>query len=273
MSARRTVRATVEYDGTGFKGFQRQRQARSVQGVLEAAIRAATGADAAVHGAGRTDAGVHARGQVIAFCTPTRLDDAALLRALNAHLPADVVVTDLAAAAPDFDPRRRAAARVYEYRIDQRPTRPALDRARDWHVPQPLDLQRMRDAAAQLVGSHDFDAFTAGPQTSTRREVYALEVWREGSSVFVRIAANAFLYRMVRRIVDTLVRVGLGTLAPQAVADLLQPAPRSRVRGTAPAHGLTLVTVVYPDDAPRYNQRLGGNAAQLPALVSAAGRE
>lgn len=254
MSEARTVRATVEYDGAAFQGFQRQRDVCTVQGVLESAILAATGADVTVAGAGRTDSGVHALGQVIAFRIATQLDDPTLLRALNAHLPPAVAICELATAAPGFDPRRDATARVYEYRIEQRPVRPALDRGRAWHIAQPLDVARMRDAAAQLVGSHDFDAFTAGRQEGTRREIVALEVWRESSTIFIRIAANAFLYRMVRRIVATLVRVGRGEIAPDFMAALLRPACRSEVRGTAPAHGLTLVRVEYADVRRRYNQ-------------------
>ena len=255
MRQTRTVRATVEYDGAAFQGFQRQRSSRTVQGELEAAIQAATGAEVTVAGAGRTDSGVHAVGQVVAFRTETRLNDATLLKALNAHLPPDVAIRELAITEPGFDPRRDAMARVYEYRIEQRPVRPALDRGRAWHVAQPLDLPRMRAAAAQLVGCHDFDAFTVGPQTSTQREVYAVEVWREGSTVRIRIAANAFLYRMVRRIAATLVRAGRGEIDDADVAALLSPAPRSQVRGTAPAHGLTLLRVEYSDLTSRYNQQ------------------
>lgn len=255
MTDARTVRATVEYDGVAFQGFQRQRSVRTVQGVLEAAIQASTGDVVTVAGAGRTDSGVHALGQVIAFRTATRLDDATLLKALNAHLPADVAVRELATAAPGFDPRRDAVARVYEYRIEQRPVRPVLHRGHAWHVAQPLDLASMRAAAAQLVGCHDFDAFTAGPQAGTQREVFAIEVWRENSTIFLRIAANAFLYRMVRRVAATLVRVGRGELDAADVAALLEPAPRSEVRGTAPAHGLTLLRVKYPECKPRYNQQ------------------
>ncbi|MCY3749442.1 MAG: tRNA pseudouridine(38-40) synthase TruA [Chloroflexi bacterium] len=255
MTGVRTVRATVEYDGTGFRGFQRQRSSRTVQGVLEAAVQAATGVEITVAGAGRTDSGVHALGQVIAFPLESRLDDDALLRALNAHLPADVAIRELATAAPGFDPRRDAQARIYEYRIEQRAVRPVLDRARAWHVGQSLDLARMRSAASRLVGCHDFDAFTAGVQASTTRQVYALEVWREGSVILIRIAANAFLYRMVRRIVATLVRAGRGELDAAHITALLRPAARTQVRGTAPAHGLTLRCVEYAHIESRYNQQ------------------
>jgi tRNA pseudouridine38-40 synthase len=255
VSKARTVRATVEYDGAGFQGFQRQRTSRTVQGELESAIEAATGVRATVAGAGRTDSGVHALGQVIAFEADTRLDDLTLHRAINAHLPTDVALLELTTAKPGFDPRREAESRTYQYRIEQRSVRSVLDRLRAWHVAQPLDLARMRIAAAQMVGCHDFDAFTAGPQSGTRREVYALEVWREGTTIYVRIAANAFLYRMVRRIVATLVRAGRGEIDASDVETLLRPASRSAVRGTAPAHGLTLVRVEYPVTESRYNRR------------------
>lgn len=255
MTEARTVRATVEYDGADFQGFQRQRSSRTVQGVLEAAAHAVTGDRITVAGAGRTDSGVHALGQVIAFCTQSRLDDETLLRAINAHLPADVAIRDLATVASGFDPRRDARARVYEYRIEQRPVRPVLERTRAWHVGQTLDVALMRSAASQLLGIHDFDAFTAGVQATSKREVYALEVWREGSTIFVRIAANAFLYRMVRRIVATLVRAGRGEIDAADVAALLKPAARSQIRGTAPAHGLTLLRVEYADVESRYNQQ------------------
>jgi tRNA pseudouridine38-40 synthase len=251
----RTIRATVEYDGAGFQGFQRQRSSRTVQGVLETAVQAATGDAVTVAGAGRTDSGVHALGQVIAFGTRSRLDDGTLLRALNANLPADVAIRELATVARGFDPRRDAIARVYEYRIEQRPVRPVLDRARAWHIGQTLDLACMRSAAAEMVGSHDFDAFTAGVQMSTKREVFALEVWREASTILIRIAASAFLYRMVRRIVATLVRAGRDEIDAADVVALLKPAARSQVRGTAPAHGLTLLRVEYPDVESRYNRQ------------------
>ena len=254
MSEARTVRATVEYDGAGFHGFQRQRGARTVQGELESAILAAAGAKVTVAGAGRTDSGVHALGQVIACRIGTQLDDATLLRAVNAHLPSDVAIRQLTTATKEFDPRRDATARIYEYRIEQRPVRPVLDRSRAWHIAQPLDIAQMRCAAAQLVGTHDFDAFTAGPQDGTQREVFALEVWREGTAVYIRIAANAFLYRMVRRVVAVLVRVGRGEIDAASVASLLRPAPRAEVRGTAPAHGLTLMRVEYSGAERRYNR-------------------
>ncbi|MCY3896054.1 MAG: tRNA pseudouridine(38-40) synthase TruA [Chloroflexi bacterium] len=254
MSEARTVRATVEYDGAGFHGFQRQRGARTVQGELESAILAAAGAKVTVAGAGRTDSGVHALGQVIACRIGTQLDDATLLRAVNAHLPSDVAIRQLTTATKEFDPRRDATARIYEYWIEQRPVRPVLDRSRAWHIAQPLDIAQMRCAAAQLVGTHDFDAFTAGPQDGTQREVFALEVWREGTAVYIRIAANAFLYRMVRRVVAVLVRVGRGEIDAASVASLLRPAPRAEVRGTAPAHGLTLMRVEYSGAERRYNR-------------------
>ncbi len=254
MNTIRRVRAVVEYDGARFSGFQRQADVRTVQGALEEAIVASTGVRATVKGAGRTDAGVHAVGQVVSFLTPTRMSDARLQRAINAHLPVDVVVTEIMTVSTDFDPQRDAITRVYEYRIDQRPTRPVLGRWRSWHLIQPLDLERMRRVAKCFVGTHDFFAFTTGQQGNTQREVQAVEIWTEGSLVFIRISARAFLYRMVRRIVATLVRAGQDGLEAGEVEDILRLRLRERVMGTAPAHGLTLIQVMYSDHDYRYNE-------------------
>ena len=256
MNTAHRVCATVEYEGTRFSGFQRQADVRTVQGALEAAIGASTAVFTTVKGAGRTDAGVHAVGQVVSFLTPTDMDDVVLRKAINAHLPVDVVITELSTASIDFDPQRDAIARVYEYRIDQRPTRPAIERRRSWHLTQLLDLERMRTVAECLVGTHDFFAFTTGRQVNTRREIYAIEMWRVGSSVFIQISANAFLYRMVRRIVDTLVRAGQAEIDVADVEEILRFSLRVRVKGTAPAHGLTLLRVTYSDSGSRYNEVL-----------------
>ena len=254
MNTDRKVRVTVEYDGARFSGFQRQADVRTVQGALEEAIVASTGVRATVKGAGRTDAGVHAVGQVVSFLTPTGMSDATLQRAINAHLPVDVVVTEISTVSTDFDPQRDAISRVYEYRLDQRLTRPALGRWRSWHLTQPLDLERMRKVAECFVGTHDFFAFTTGQQGNTWREIQAVEIWREGSLVFIRISANAFLYRMVRRIVATLVRAGQDGVDVGEVEDILRVRSRERVMGTAPAQGLTLIQVTYSDPDYRYNE-------------------
>jgi len=241
----RTIRARVEYDGAGFAGFQRQAAARTVQQELEAALASVIGHPVHVIGAGRTDAGTHATGQVVSARVETRLDDATLWRAWNARLPEDLVTQSLSTAADGFHARRDAVERTYEYRIVQTPQRPALDRGRAWHVREPLDIARMQAAASEFVGTHDFRAFTIGPETRTRRDITNIAVWREGTAVTVRVSGNAFLHRMVRRMVAALARVGRGELTAGDVRRLPQSGDRASVGATAPAHGLTLVGVQY----------------------------
>ena len=254
MTESRTVRATVEYDGAGFAGFQRQAAARTVQQELEAALASVVGHDVHVIGAGRTDAGTHATGQVVSTRVTTRLDDATLCRAWNARLPEDLVTRGLATVADGFHARRDAVERTYEYRIGQTPQRPVLDRGRAWHVREPLDVARMQEAASEFVGTHDFRAFTIGPETRTRRNITNIAVWREGPMIAVRVSGNAFLHRMVRRMVGALVRVGRGELTAGDVRRLLESGDRASVGATAPAHGLTLVGVQYVGAANRISQ-------------------
>lgn len=250
----RTFRAVVEYDGTQFAGFQRQARARTVQQTLETALAAVVGVPVRVTGAGRTDTGVHASGQVVSFRADTRLDDATLQRATNARLPADLVMRDLATAPAGFSARRDAVTRTYEYRVSERAVRPTLDRGRVWHVGRVLDVPAMRVAAAAFVGMHDFTAFCVGRPPSTVRQIEAVTIWREGDMVLIRIAGNAFLQRMVRRMVGALVRVGRGQLPVEAVGAVLTSGKRAAVPAAAPAHGLCLVHVSYEGSRAGYDR-------------------
>lgn len=253
MTQSRTIRATVEYDGTGFRGFQRQASTRTVQGELESAISSSVSTSVGIAAAGRTDSGVHAQGQVIAFIVSSDLKDDVLQRAINAHLPGDVALRQLATIRDGFHPRGDAVSRVYRYRIDQGETRPVLGRDRVWYVSQPLNIDRMRLAAEEFVGTHDFNAYTSGPQGSTWRSVYNFSVWRVGASVYLQVEANAFLYRMVRRMVADLVRVGRGVMEISGIRGALKAGLRLKVQECAPANGLTLLHVQYADRDSRYN--------------------
>jgi tRNA pseudouridine38-40 synthase len=248
----------VEYDGARFAGFQYQLNGRSVQGELERALGPVVDEQSRVIGAGRTDAGVHATGQVVSCWVDTRLDDATLMRAVNARLPQDVAVRALRTVDDGFHARRSALERVYEYRITQGSVRPVLDRARAWHVSGSLDVAAMQAAADRFVGTHDFRAFAVGPALNTVRRIGAATVWRKGDSIFVRIAGTAFLQRMVRRMVGTVVRAGRGELTPEDVTALLAEGSRAAAGPTAPAHGLTLARVAYPGDPAGY-----GSLAEL----------
>jgi tRNA pseudouridine38-40 synthase len=247
-------RATIEYDGTDFQGFQVQARGRTIQGDLERAIEQVTQTPVRVLGAGRTDAGVHATGQVIAFDVAWRHSIQDLQRALNAVLAEDVGVRHLATTSPTFHPRYDARWRQYRYTIFNRPVRSPVWSRFAHHVPEPLDLEAMREASRHVIGSHDFAAFgkpTVGE--STVRQVMQAD-WEvrhlgglEGRLLVFVITANAFLYRMVRNIAGTLLRVGRGELRPDEVVALLQARDRAAAGPPAPACGLCLVEVKYEE--------------------------
>lgn len=247
----RTFRATVEYDGTGYFGFQRQRAGvPSVQAELEKALAQVVGHPVRVTGAGRTDTGVHALGQVISFTIewPDRHGPAALQRAINTNLSPDVAVIDLAEAPDGFHPRFDARRRTYEYHILNVRVRRPLWRRRAWHVAQVLDTARMNEASALLVGVHDFATFGRAPVgENTVREVYAAEWRRIDPMVTFRICANAFLHRMVRSLAGALKEVGSGKWSVDAFAAALAACERKESATAAPAHGLYLVSVEYDD--------------------------
>ena len=240
-----TVKLTIEYDGSGYAGFQSQQNAYTVQDCLEAALLAISGDAIRVRAAGRTDSGVHAEGQVVAFDYGGTLGVDDLKRALNASLPCDVSVLTAIEAQPGFDPRREASARVYEYRILNRAERSALHSHRALWAPQRLDLNLMTQACEAFVGRHDFRNFTVGESNHVFRHVFECVCWRQADLVFIRIRANAFAKRMVRRIAGTLVQVGLGRWKPQVAAELLSGDESSIVAPSLPPHGLYLIGVEY----------------------------
>jgi tRNA pseudouridine38-40 synthase len=243
----RRFRVVVEYDGTDFSGWQRQREERTVQGVLEDAIREMTGESVFVRGAGRTDAGVHADGQVATFDLELAIPPHGLLRGMNSILPPDLALVDVAEAAPDFDARFSARGKVYRYTIWAHFVRSPRRARHAWHVREPLDVDAIRTAAAALVGDHDFRAFRASDcdRRTTRRIVRAIDVERQGALLTIDVEATAFLKNMVRILVGTLVDVGRGRIEPSAVARMLETGDRAAGGMTAPACGLTLLRVIY----------------------------
>jgi tRNA pseudouridine38-40 synthase len=248
----RTLKLILEYDGTGYCGWQRQRgdvaeAAPSVQATLEAAVAAVTGEAPRVIGAGRTDAGVHALGQVAHATTRSRIPADRFPGALNAHLPADVRVLQAEDAPQGFHARFDAVSRTYRYEILNRPQPSALLRHRAYHIPEPLDVEAMGRALAPFAGRHDFAAYrgTGSPTRTTVCAVTAVECIHRGSRVRFTITADRFLRHMVRMIVGTLVRVGAGRLAEDGPGAYLSDADNRRTGPTAPAHGLYLVRVDY----------------------------
>ncbi len=238
----------LAYDGTQFSGFQRQAEARTVQGVFEDALRRIGWDGRAILAAGRTDAGVHAAGQAAAFDLEWAHPPEALVAALNANLPPDVAVRRALPAAADFHPRYDALGRVYRYRVFCDPLRDPLRERYAWRVWPAPKLEPMQQAAECLPGVHDFAAFGAPPRPggATVREVMEAG-WRlAGDELVFEIAANAFLYHMVRKLVSFQVSIGQGELAPDALPGYLDREAPDPVRGLAPPHGLSLVRVLYP---------------------------
>lgn len=241
------VRAVVAYDGTDYGGFQRQANAPTIQAALEAALAQVTQETIAVLAAGRTDAGVHAAGQVIALDTSWRHGVGALQRALNAVLPVAIAVRDAEEAAPDFHPRYDARSRHYRYTLYNAPSRWPLNRRYSLHVATPLDVEAMQQAARSLVGEHDFAAFGRPykPGGVTVRRMLMAEWDGKLPCLTFDIEANAFLYRMVRSIVGTLLQVGRGQMSVEEFTAVLTSRDRSQAGPTAPPHGLCLMEVKY----------------------------
>lgn len=242
----------LEYDGTGFAGWQCQGALPTVQSALEAAAsRLAGGEPVASVVAGRTDAGVHAAGQVAMLALPDHLTARAVRDALNFHLKPHPIVILAAAPAPEgWNPRFSAISRAYCYRILNRPARPALLANRVWHVPAPLDLAAMRDAATLLLGRHDFTSFRAAAcqAESPVRTLDRLEITREDTEILICAEARSFLHHQVRNIVGTLRLVGDGAWPPARVAAALAARNRAAAGPTAPPTGLCLMAVRYPSD-------------------------
>jgi tRNA pseudouridine38-40 synthase len=242
---------TIEYAGTRYSGWQIQKNAKTVQGEIDRAVRTVTRRkDFELYGSGRTDAGVHALAQVAHLDVATSLPPASLLQRLNDELPADINLLAAEIVPHRFHARRDAVARRYLYQIARRRT--ALSKPFVWWVKEPIDVDRMREAAAAFVGFKDFDAFAesdgADDQRSTLVLVDRLDVEPAGDLVLVAVEGSHFLWKMVRRIVGVLVEVGRGRLEPAAAASLLGASSGEPARLTAPPSGLFLDRVYYRGD-------------------------
>ncbi|MBF0183071.1 MAG: tRNA pseudouridine(38-40) synthase TruA [Magnetococcales bacterium] len=245
-------RLLLEYDGTGFRGWQRQREGIvTVQGVLEEALARLFGEAVTLIGAGRTDTGVHATGQVAHFDVSRPREGWVILRALNVLTPETVTVLAVEEVDATFHARFSAIYREYLFRIVAgRSAMPALDRRRVWHHPRPLQLELMAEAAAVLLGTHDFSAFRASFCQSKEpvKTVSRLDLTSTGSEIHLRIGANGFLQHMVRNIVGTLSLIGRGEWPVAQMAEILASRDRRRAGPTVPPWGLYLHKVLYPGE-------------------------
>jgi tRNA pseudouridine38-40 synthase len=241
------IKVVLEYDGTDFAGWQQQAKGRTVEAELKLALKAITGRDVTVYAAGRTDAGAHAQGQVANFHTDLRMSPQRLVAALNAKLPDDVAVVSAGVVPDDFHARYSARWRRYRYRYLDRAARPALERARCWHVRGPLDVDAMSKAASALVGKHDWTSYCSAsePAGGRVREMRSAKVTRRGDMVELELVAEGFLRGMVRSIAGALAEVGHGNKPVAWVGEVLRAADRREAPRTAPAGGLTLIEVIY----------------------------
>jgi len=239
------IKLTLEYDGTDYAGWQLQPDVATVQGAVEEALEKILKGPTRVHGAGRTDAGVHAAGQVAHFATASRMTPDEFARALNSLLPDDVRVLSAEEAPPGFHARHAARSRTYRYAVTFVDS--VFTRRHAYYVAGALDAAAMREAAAALVGEHDFAAFgnLSDDYGTTTRRVTELRLEETLNGLEFYVTADAFLYKMVRNVVATLLRVGRGELAPAEVARILARRDRAALGPPAPPQGLTLMRVSY----------------------------
>lgn len=244
----RNFKIIVEYDGAAYCGWQRQRTGVSVQQILEDAVGRITSGKVTLIGSGRTDAGVHAMNQVANFRSPTELPAEKIFRGVNSVLPPDIVVKELEEVSLDFHAQRDVQSKVYVYRIRNQSLRPALGREYFWFIRYPLDLEKMREAAEHLPGTHDFSCFCAtGTDVKDRvRTLNRIEITGGPEGLIeITVEAKGFLKYMVRNIVGTLVEVGRGKRAPREMPAIIGSRNRNIAGATAPACGLFLKEVRY----------------------------
>jgi tRNA pseudouridine38-40 synthase len=261
-------RLTLEYDGSGLVGWQRQTNGPSVQQLVEEAIEKFCGETVVAHAAGRTDAGVHALGQVAHVDLAREVASDTLREAVNFHLkPAPIAVLEAMAVGPDFHARFSASLRAYRYRIVNRRAPLAIERGRVWQVSRPLDAGAMHEAARLLLGRHDFTSFRAGQcqAKSPVKTLDRLDVARDGAEIRIVAEARSFLHHQVRNMVGSLRLVGEGKWSKTDLAAALAARDRSAAGATAPPDGLYLVRVEYAEAAAALGAEAGGEAVDQDA--------
>lgn len=250
MADSRRLRLIVEYDGTDYAGFQWQTNAPTIQAELEKALARITQETVRVTGAGRTDAGVHALGQVAHFDTTTRLDEATLLRALNAVLPPAIAIRHIEPVPASFHARFSARSRHYRYTIYNAPVRSPLAARFAALITEPLDVERMQAAAHLATGTHNFAAFATGPVDNPVRTIHQLTITRDNHYVTLDFHLDAGFAHLIRRLTGSLIQVGSGRLTQDEFAAILASADPSRGAPPAPPQGLCLIAVSYDPVAP-----------------------
>lgn len=240
-------RALIQYDGTRYSGWQKQgNTTATIQGRLEQAISGLLKEPVELHGSGRTDAGVHAVGQVANFKTAKSMDLPRFVHQLNEALPDDIAVLELTPAEPRFHARLNAKEKVYRYTIRNSHCADVFRRRFEYKLPEPLDLEKMQQAAEVLTGTHDFRGFSTGrTKKSTVRTIFSIQIDKTGGRIDITFTGDGFLYNMVRILTGTLIEIGIGTREIHSIQDVFDTKDRTRAGFTAPAQGLCLMEVRY----------------------------
>ena len=244
----KNFKVIIEYDGTRYHGWQRQKKDVTIQGEIEKALAIMTAKHIVVNGSGRTDTGVHARGQVANFRCDTDLSPGVFQKGLNSLLPEDIVIRECRQVEDTFHARYDVKSKIYHYKIYNHPVPPAIDRSYVWSIRKPLNIAAMRSAVSSIIGSHDFKAFegAGSPRAHTTRHVMTAGLIESDNRLLTfRIEADGFLRFMVRNIVGTLVDVALGKTLPAEFKQILESRDRTMAGATAPPHGLCLMKVKY----------------------------
>ena len=243
----RNIKLTIEYDGKDFNGWQKQPTKLNIQGTIEQAIKQITGEDVNLNASGRTDAGVHALGQVANFKTNSKIPIEKFAIAINSKLKRSIVIKKAEEVDEKFHSRLSCKRKTYRYIINNSPEGTAIYRNLETHIPQKLDVERMKKAVKYFEGEHDFKAFKASGTSSKSsiRTIYEANVYQENEKIMIELTGNGFLYNMVRIIAGTLVEVGFGKLEPEKIPEIIQEEKRENAGKTLPPNGLYLVKVMY----------------------------
>lgn len=243
----RNIKLTIEYDGKGFNGWQKQPDRLNIQGEIEKAIEEITGEKVDLTASGRTDAGVHSLGQTANFKTDSKIPTEKFAKAINSRLKKSIVIKSAEEVDEKFHSRYSVKSKTYRYIINNSENGTAIYRGLEYHVPMKLDYEKMNEAIKYFIGEHDFKAFKASGTSSKSsvRKILDGSVRKEGERVIIEVTGTGFLYNMVRIISGTLLDVGLGKIKPEDIPSIIESKDRTKAGKTLPAHGLYLLQVNY----------------------------
>ena len=243
----RNIKLTIEYDGKDFNGWQKQPNKLNIQGTIEQAIKSITGEDVELNASGRTDAGVHALGQVANFKTNSQIPIEKFAIAINSKLKRSIVIKKAEEVDERFHSRLSCKRKTYRYIINNSEEGSAIYRNLETHIPQKLDVDKMKEAVKYFEGEHDFKAFKASGTSSKNsvRTIFETNIYQKENRIYIELTGNGFLYNMVRIIAGTLVEVGIGKIEPKDIPEIIKEGKREKAGKTLPPNGLYLVKVMY----------------------------